>query len=254
MAEFGKITVIGIGPGSMEDMTPRAKKAIESADIIVGYNTYIKLIDALLGDRKVIGTAMMQEIDRCKMALEEAQKGAEVVVISSGDSGVYGMAGLVLELLVKMDEAERPEFGGVIPGVSAMSAAAGLLGAPIMHDFVVISLSDLLTPWEVIQERAELAAKGDFVTALYNPRSNKRVGQIKAVQEIFLRHRAPETPVGIVTGASRANEETLISTLGEFTKEDINMFSLVIIGNSKTRQVGDWMITPRGYQKREPGL
>ena len=164
------------------------------------------------------------------------------------------MAGLVLELLVKMDEAERPEFGGVIPGVSAMSAAAGLLGAPIMHDFVVISLSDLLTPWEIIQERAELAAQGDFVTALYNPRSNKRVGQINAVQEIFLRHRAPETPVGIVTGASRTNEAVLISTLGDFTKEDINMFSLVIIGNSKTRQVGDWMITPRGYQKREPGL
>ena len=135
-----------------------------------------------------------------------------------------------------------------------MSAAAGLLGAPIMHDFVVISLSDLLTPWEIIQERAELAAQGDFVTALYNPRSNKRVGQINAVQDIFLRHRAPETPVGIVTGASRTNEAVLISTLGAFTKEDINMFSLVIIGNSKTRQVGDWMITPRGYQKREPGL
>ena len=164
------------------------------------------------------------------------------------------MAGLVLELLVKMDDAEKPEFGGVIPGVSAMSAAAGLLGAPIMHDFVVISLSDLLTPWEIIQERAELAAKGDFVTALYNPRSNKRVGQINAVQEIFLRHRAPETPVGVVTGASRTNEAMLISRLSDFTKEDINMFSIVIIGNSKTRQVGDWMITPRGYQKREPGL
>ena len=153
-----------------------------------------------------------------------------------------------------MDGAEKAEFGGVMPGVSAMSAAAGLLGAPIMHDFVVISLSDLLTPWEIIQERAELAAKGDFVTALYNPRSHKRVGQIKAVQEIFLRHRTPETPVGIVTGARRANEAVLISRLGDFTKEDINMFSIVIIGNSKTRQVGDWMITPRGYQKREPGL
>ena len=251
---MGKISVVGIGPGSLDDMTYRARRTIEEATTVVGYKRYIELIRELVDGKKVLDTGMTQEIDRCRAALKAASEGETVVVISSGDAGIYGMAGLVLELLVKMDEAEKPEFGGVIPGVSAMSAAAGLLGAPLMHDFVVISLSDLLTPWEIIQERAELAAQGDFVTALYNPRSNKRVGQIKAVQEIFLRHRAPETPVGIVTGASRANEATLISTLGDFTKEDINMFSLVIIGNSKTRQVGDWMITPRGYQKREPGL
>ena len=251
---MGKISVVGIGPGSLDDMTYRARRTIEEATTVVGYKRYIELIRELVDGKKVLDTGMTQEIDRCRAALKAASEGETVVVISSGDAGIYGMAGLVLELLVKMDEAEKPEFGGVIPGVSAMSAAAGLLGAPIMHDFVVISLSDLLTPWEIIQERAELAARGDFVTALYNPRSNKRVGQIKAVQEIFLRHRAPETPVGIVTGASRANEATLISTLGDFTKEDINMFSIVIIGNSKTRQVGDWMITPRGYQKREPGL
>ncbi len=251
---MGKISVVGIGPGSLDDMTYRARRTIEEATTVVGYKRYIELIRELVDGKKVLDTGMTQEIDRCRAALKAASEGETVVVISSGDAGIYGMAGLVLELLVKMDEAEKPEFGGVIPGVSAMSAAAGLLGAPIMHDFVVISLSDLLTPWEIIQERAELAAQGDFVTALYNPRSNKRVGQIKAVQEIFLRHRAPETPVGIVTSASRANEATLISTLGDFTKEDINMFSIVIIGNSKTRQVGDWMITPRGYQKREPGL
>ena len=251
---MGKISVVGIGPGSLDDMTYRARRTIEEATTVVGYKRYIELIRELVDGKKVLDTGMTQEVDRCRAALKAASEGETVVVISSGDAGIYGMAGLVLELLVKMDEAEKPEFGGVIPGVSAMSAAAGLLGAPIMHDFVVISLSDLLTPWEIIQERAELAAQGDFVTALYNPRSNKRVGQIKAVQEIFLRHRAPETPVGIVTSASRANEATLISTLGDFTKEDINMFSIVIIGNSKTRQVGDWMITPRGYQKREPGL
>lgn len=251
---MGKISVVGIGPGSLDDMTYRARRTIEEATTVVGYKRYIELIRELVDGKKVLDTGMTQEIDRCRAALKAASEGETVVVISSGDAGIYGMAGLVLELLVKMDEAEKPEFGGVIPGVSAMSAAAGLLGAPIMHDFVVISLSDLLTPWEIIQERAELAAQGDFVTALYNPRSNKRVGQIKAVQEIFLRYRAPETPVGIVTGASRANEATLISTLGDFTKEDINMFSIVIIGNSKTRTVGDWMITPRGYQKREPGL
>ena len=251
---MGKISVVGIGPGSLDDMIYRARRTIEEATTVVGYKRYVDLIAELVEGKTVLDTGMTQEIDRCRAALKAASEGETVVVISSGDAGIYGMAGLVLELLVKMDEAERPEFGGVIPGVSAMSAAAGLLGAPIMHDFVVISLSDLLTPWEIIQERAELAAQGDFVTALYNPRSNKRVGQINAVQDIFLRHRAPETPVGIVTGASRTNEAVLISTLGEFTKEDINMFSLVIIGNSKTRQVGDWMITPRGYQKREPGL
>ena len=251
---MGKISVVGIGPGSLDDMTYRARRTIEEATTVVGYKRYVDLIAELVEGKKVLDTGMTQEIDRCRAALQEASAGENVVVISSGDAGIYGMAGLVLELLVKMDDAEKPEFGGVIPGVSAMSAAAGLLGAPIMHDFVVISLSDLLTPWEIIQERAELAAKGDFVTALYNPRSHKRVGQIKAVQEIFLRHRTPETPVGIVTGASRANEAVLISRLGDFTKEDINMFSIVIIGNSKTRQVGDWMITPRGYQKREPGL
>ena len=251
---MGKISVVGIGPGSLDDITYRARRTIEEATTVVGYKRYVDLIAELVEGKKVLDTGMTQEIDRCRAALQEASAGENVVVISSGDAGIYGMAGLVLELLVKMDDAEKPEFGGVIPGVSAMSAAAGLLGAPIMHDFVVISLSDLLTPWEIIQERAELAAQGDFVTALYNPRSHKRVGQIKAVQEIFLRHRAPETPVGIVTGASRANEAVLISRLGDFTKEDINMFSIVIIGNSKTRQVGDWMITPRGYQKREPGL
>ncbi len=251
---MGKISVVGIGPGSLDDMTYRARRMIEDATTVVGYKRYVDLIAELVEGKKVLDTGMTQEIDRCRAALKEASEGENVVVISSGDAGIYGMAGLVLELLVKVDEETRPEFGGVVPGVSAMSAAAALLGAPIMHDFVVISLSDLLTPWEIIQERAELAAKGDFVTALYNPRSNKRVGQISAVQEIFLHHRAPETPVGIVTGASRSNEEILISTLGEFTKEEINMFSLVIIGNSKTKQVGDWMITPRGYQKREPGL
>ena len=251
---MGKISVVGIGPGSLDDMTYRARRTIEEATVVVGYKRYVELIEDIIKDKRVLDTGMTQEIDRCRAALKEAMDGETVVVISSGDAGIYGMAGLVLELLVKIDEAERPEFGGIVPGGSAMSAAAALLGAPIMHDFVVISLSDLLTPWEIIQERAELAAKGDFVAALYNPRSHKRVGQINAVQDIFLRYRSPETPVGVVTGASRDNEAVLISTLGHFTNEDINMFSLVIIGNSKTRSVGDWMITPRGYQKREPGL
>ena len=176
---MGKITVVGIGPGNLLDMTPRARQAIEEAAVIAGYNTYIKLIEPLLGERKVIGTAMMQEIDRCRMAVSEAAEGRDTVVVSSGDAGVYGMAGLVLELVLQLPEEKRPEFGGVIAGVSAVNAAASVLGAPLMHDFAVISLSDLLTPWETIEKRIEMAAQGDFVTALYNPKSKKRVENIE---------------------------------------------------------------------------
>lgn len=251
---MGKITVVGIGPGSLLDMTPRARQAIESAQVIAGYNTYIKLIEELLGNRKVIGTAMMQEIDRCRMAVAEAADGHDTVVVSSGDAGVYGMAGLVLELVLQQPEDTRPEFGGVIAGVSAVNAAASVLGAPLMHDFAVISLSDLLTPWETIEKRIEMAAQGDFVTALYNPKSKKRVENIERVREIMLKHRKADTPVGIVTAASRDGEGKIISNLENFTKEEINMFSLVIIGNSMTYVKDGYMITPRGYGNKEPGL
>ncbi len=251
---MGKITVIGIGPGSLEDMTPRARKAMEAAEVVAGYNTYIKLVESLLMGKKVIGTAMMQEIDRCRMAVDEAAAGRDTVVVSSGDAGVYGMAGLVLELILQREEAQRPEFGGVIAGVSAVNAAASVLGAPLMHDFAVISLSNLLTPWERIRKRVEMAAEGDFVTALYNPKSKKRVQNIEEVREIMLKFRNPKTPVGIVTAASRDKETKVISTLEDFTKEEINMFSLVIIGNSQTYVKDGWMITPRGYQNKENGL
>ncbi|MBQ2137530.1 MAG: precorrin-3B C(17)-methyltransferase, partial [Selenomonas sp.] len=228
---MGKITVVGIGPGNLLDMTPRARQAIEEAAVIAGYNTYIKLIEPLLGERKVIGTAMMQEIDRCRMAVSEAAEGRDTVVVSSGDAGVYGMAGLVLELVLQLPAEKRPEFGGVIAGVSAVNAAASVLGAPLMHDFAVISLSDLLTPWETIEKRIEMAAQGDFVTALYNPKSKKRVENIEQVRKIMLKYRKADTPVGIVTAASRDGEGKIISTLADFTKQEINMFSLVIIGN-----------------------
>ena len=251
---MGKITVIGIGPGSLEDMTPRARKAIEAAEVVAGYNTYIKLVESLLAGKKVIGTAMMQEIDRCRMAVAEAAAGRDTVVVSSGDAGVYGMAGLVLELIVQLEPEERPEFGGVIAGVSAVNAAASVLGAPLMHDFAVISLSNLLTPWELIRKRVEMAAQGDFVTALYNPKSKKRVQNIEEVREIMLKFRDPKTPVGIVTAASREKETKVISTLEDFTQEEINMFSLVVIGNSQTYVKDGWMITPRGYQNKENGL
>ena len=231
---MAKITVIGIGPGSLLDMTPRARAAIEHAQVVAGYHTYIKLIQPLLGDKDVIGTGMMQEIDRCRMAVGSATDGRETVVISSGDAGVYGMAGLVLELILQLPKERRPEYGGTIAGVSAVNAAASLLGAPLMHDFAVISLSDLLTPWELIEKRVRMAGEGDFVIALYNPRSRKRVKNIEIVRDILLRYRDPATPVGIVTAATRQEEAKQLSTLRDFVDEEINMFSLVIIGNSQT--------------------
>ena len=178
---MSKITVIGIGPGSLIDMTERAKVAIAEAEVIVGYHTYIKLIEALIADKEIIGTGMRQEIDRCKAAVEAALT-KNVVVVSSGDAGVYGMAGLVLEMVLNLPKDKRPAFD-VIAGVSAVNAAASVLGAPLMHDFAVISLSDLLTPWELITKRVELAAQADFVIALYNPKSHKRVENIFEVQK-----------------------------------------------------------------------
>ena len=251
---MAKITVIGIGPGSLMDMTPRARKAIEDAQVVAGYHTYIKLVESLLDGKEVIGTGMMQEIDRCRMAVEKAAAGQETVVVSSGDAGVYGMAGLVLELVLQRPEGERPEFGGTIAGISAVNAAASVLGAPLMHDFAVISLSNLLTPWELIKKRVDMAGKGDFVIALYNPKSKKRVQNIEEVRDILLKYRDPKTPVGIVTAATRPDEKKVLSTLDDFTKEDINMFSLVVIGNSQTYVKEGYMITPRGYGNKEEGL
>jgi precorrin-3B C17-methyltransferase len=227
-------------------MSPRAHDAIAAAEVVVGYDTYLKLIQDLLAGKAVIGTGMMQEIDRCQAAVEEALAGKKVAVVSSGDPGIYGMAGLVLELAGKYSAATRPEVN-VIPGISAISAAAAILGAPLMHDFAVISLSDLLTPWEVIVKRVEMAAAGDFVVALYNPKSMRRTSQIEKVREIMLQSRPATTPVGIVHHATRPDEAMALSDLDKFTQEHIDMFSLVIIGNSQTHIKDGRMITPRGY-------
>lgn len=228
-------------------MTPNALKTIQDADIVVGYTTYIKLIETLLTDKQVIGTAMMQEVKRCSLAVEQAVAGKKVAVISSGDSGIYGMAGLILELILQHPAATRPAVK-IVPGISAVSAAASILGAPLMHDFAVISLSDLLTPWELIKKRLELIAQGDFVVAIYNPKSKKRVTQIEEVRTIMLKHKAPSTPVGIVQNATRPEQSVTLSTLDDFTNETIDMFSLVIIGNSQTFVKDNFMITPRGYK------
>ena len=245
---MGKITIVGIGPGNISEMTPKVRLAIEKAEVIAGYNTYIKLITELIGGKKIIGTAMMQEIERCQMTIEEARAGKNVALISSGDAGIYGMAGLVIDMILDLPENERPQFE-VVAGISAVNAAAAILGAPLMHDFAVISLSDLMTPWELIKKRVECAAAGDFVIALYNPKSKKRVTNILEVQEILLRYKNKNTPVGIVTNAGRLNERKIISTLENFTNEEINMFSLVLIGNSQTYVKAGFMITPRGYSR-----
>lgn len=241
-----RVTVVGIGPGSPADLTPRARRAIDEAQVVVGYNTYLKLIEPLLAGKEIIGTGMMQEEERCRLAVESAVHGKKTAVVSGGDAGIYGMAGLVLELVTKREKGERPEFA-CIPGVSAVNAAAAVLGAPLMHDFAVISLSDRLTPWETIAKRLAAAAQGDFVIALYNPKSKLRPEQIQKARDIMLRHKSPQTPVGIVTGATREGQTKQIATLADFTAAEINMFSLVIVGNSQTYVQDGYMITPRGY-------
>lgn len=235
-----------MGPGDMLDMTPRARQAIETADVVVGYFRYLELIESLIAGKQTIGTGMTKEIDRCQAAVDLAVAGKTVAVISSGDAGVYGMAGLVLELAQAVEAERRPEVK-VIPGLTAAGAAGALLGAPLMNDFAVISLSDLLTPWEVIQKRVEAAGAGDFVIALYNPKSHGRAKHIEVVREILLKLRDPKTPVGIVRQASRTEESVLLSDLENFINQPMDMFSLVMIGNSRTYVKDGKMITPRGY-------
>ena len=244
---MAKISVVGIGAGSLDEMTPRARRAIESADVVAGYNTYIKLIEPLLVGKKIIGRAMMQEVGRCQLAVAETLHGRNVAVVSSGDAGIYGMAGLVVEMILDLPDDTRPQFE-IVAGISAVNAAAAILGAPLMHDFAVISLSDLMTPWDLIRKRIRCAGEGDFVIALYNPKSKRRVTQLDEVQRILLDLRKPETPVGIVTNAGRDGQTKVISTLENFTREEVNMFSLVLIGNSQTFVKSGFMITPRGYK------
>ena len=245
---MGKVSVIGIGPGGLDELTPKARRAIESAEVVAGYNLYIKLLEPLLDGKKIIGRAMMQEVERSQLAIEEALAGHDVAVVSSGDAGIYGMAGLVVDMILDLPEEIRPRFE-VIAGVSAVNAAAAVLGAPLMHDFAIISLSDLMTPWELIKRRVRSAAAGDFVIALYNPKSKRRTSQLVEVQKILLEFREKNTPVGIVTNAGRQGESKILSTLENFTAEEINMFTLVIIGNSQTFLKAGYMITPRGYER-----
>ncbi|HFL2476138.1 TPA: precorrin-3B C(17)-methyltransferase [Clostridioides difficile] len=238
------IYVVGIGPGSKDTMTLEAIKAIEDSEAIVGYKTYIKLIEEFIQGKEIIQNGMRQEVDRCKQAVEEAKKGKKVAVVSSGDAGIYGMAGLILELISKEDEDIKVK---VIPGVTASIGAAAILGAPIMHDFCHISLSDLMTPWEVIEKRLRLAAEADFVICLYNPRSKGRSEHLSKAFKIMGEFKGGDTPVGVVKDAGREKEEKFVCTFENMDFEKVDMTTMVIIGNKSTYINGELMITPRGY-------
>lgn len=242
--KIGKISVVGIGPGNEEQMSPKARKALEASDVIVGYCAYIDLVEHLLEGKTVVSSGMKKEVDRCEQVLEFALKGQDTALISSGDAGIYGMAGIMLELVAREGHDIQVD---IIPGITASQAAAAVLGAPLMHDFVTISLSDLMTDWSVIEKRLHAAGAGDFVVCLYNPKSKGRPDHILRAQEILLKYKRPETPVGIVRNIARKGENATISRLDQFTACEIDMFSTVIIGNQTTYVHNNRMITPRGY-------
>ena len=245
-----KITVIGIGPGYVGDMTSNAIEALRNSEIVVGYKYYIPFIISLLReDAVIIQNGMRQEQARIEKAFEIAESGRDVSVISSGDAGIYGMAPLVYEMLRERGSDIEVE---VIPGISAFQKAASLLGAPVGHDFCVISLSDLMTPWAVIEKRIKAAAAADFVTAVYNPKSHGRYWELYRLKELFLVYRNPDTPVGYVRQAGREEQKVTVTTLGSFDPEDVDMFTIVIIGNSQTFRFDGNMVTPRGYYGSEP--
>ena len=244
MNKNGKIYVVGIGPGKKGDMTFRAYEAMGKSDVIVGYKTYTDLVKGYYPNKEIVSSSMMKEVDRCTDVLKMAKDGKNVALISSGDAGVYGMAGIMLEIADDKIEVE------VIPGVTATNAAAAITGAPVMHDYVTISLSNLLTDWELIKKRLELAAQGDFVVSIYNPKSRGRVTQIEEAQKIMLKYKPKMTPVAIVRNAGRENEEYVVTTLEEMTKHEIDMLTIVIIGNSNTYVKNGKIITPRGYSKK----
>ncbi|MEP0868445.1 precorrin-3B C(17)-methyltransferase [Trichocoleus desertorum AS-A10] len=244
----GKLWLVGTGPGQLEQITPAAQTAIAQADVVIGYSLYVDLVKPLLRPGQIVeALPITQERQRAKRAIELANWGLTVAVISSGDSGIYGMAGLVLEELRAQSWDGKTPAVRVFPGITALQAAASRVGTPLMHDFCAISLSDLLTPWPVIEKRLNAAAQADFVTALYNPRSKTRTEQIAIAQQIFLQHRDPSTPVALVRSAYREDEQITLTTLGELLEAPIDMLTTVLIGNASTRTYADWMITPRGY-------
>ena len=239
------IYAVGFGPGDVLHMTTQAVSVLETVDVIVGYTTYIQLLQEQFPDKQFRSTPMRQEIDRCKLAVSIALEGKTVALVSSGDSGIYGMTGILLEVIA----AEQADVEVIaVPGVTAASAAAAILGAPLMHDFAVISLSDLMTPLSLIQKRITCAAEADFVICLYNPGSHKRADYLEKACDLMLRYKAPEAVCGIVSQIGRDGETSRTMTLAELRNTKVDMFTTVFIGNSQTKEIRDHMVTPRGYR------
>lgn len=247
----GKIMLVGLGPGSNEHLTYRARAAIAEADTVIGYVTYIRLVADLVEGKEVIKKSMTEELDRAIEALDRARQGKKVALVSSGDAGVYGMAGPTFEVLFQAGWTPDSDIEvEIIPGASALNTCAALVGAPLTHDFCAISLSDLLTPWPVIARRLDATAMSDFVVALYNPKSGRRTRQIVEAQRLFLRHRRPDTPVAIVKSAYRKKQNIEFTTLEKMSECDIGMLTTVLIGNSNTFVKHGLMVTPRGYANK----
>ena len=243
-----KVTVIGLGPGGGADLTGRARAALEECDLLVGYTAYIDLVKEDFPDKETLSTGMRREVDRCRAAVEAALTGKSVAVVCSGDSGVYGMAGLVYEVAQEYDPIDIE----VVPGITAACGGAAVLGAPLTHDFAVVSLAAVLTPWEKIEARRTAAARADFVLCLYNPASKSRPDYLQRACDILLAAgKSPDTVCGTVRNIGRAGEEARILTLGQLRDTQVDMFTTVFVGNSQTKVLGGKMVTPRGYLQRE---
>lgn len=241
---MNKIYVIGIGPGSYEQMTIKAAEALKKCDVIVGYTVYVDLLREYFGEKEFLTTPMRQEVRRCEMAFEEAAKGRTTAMVCSGDAGIYGMAGLMYEIGEKYPDIELE----IIPGVTAAIGGAAVLGAPMIHDCCLISLSDLLTPWEKIEKRLLAAAQADFVICLYNPSSKKRADYLEKACDLMLRYKSEDTVCGVVKNIAREGEAMQILSLKELQKTAVDMFSTVFIGNCDTKVIDGKMVTPRGYR------
>lgn len=249
----GKLYIVGVGPGHHDHMTFRAKDAIKESDTIVGYETYVNLVQDLIEGKDVYRYAMTQEVERAHQCIDLAKSGKTVSLVSSGDPGIYGMAGLIYEILAEF--GWNPKDGlpvEIIPGVSALNSCASIIGSPLMTDFAVLSMSDLLVPWEIITKRVEAAAQGDFVIVIYNPSSKKRIHQLQDARKIILKYRKSTTPVAIIKGAFRNSQSVVLTDLENLPNhsDKLGMISTVIIGNSSTYTYKDLMINPRGYKSK----
>ena len=243
-----KVTVVGLGPGAGRDLTGRARETLERADLIIGYTAYIALIREAFPEKEMRSTGMRREVDRCREAVEAAVSGKDVAMVCSGDSGIYGMAGLVYEVAQEYSPIDIE----VVPGITAACGGAAVLGAPLTHDFAVVSLSDLLTPWDLIEKRLRCAAEGDFVLCLYNPASHSRPDHLKRACAILLdAGKAPETVCGYVRNIGREGEASVLTTLEKLGEEPVDMFTTVFVGSSRTKLLSGKMVTPRGYLQRE---